>query len=165
MYQPNYGSASHPAILIVKDGRKADAVLAPHQNIENNPMQSNMVAPAWSLDQNILTCRANQRRMCGAPSRNPSPLMLGSADHAPLSHLIGEQAPHDLGIAFDRQQQRAGWRLATSACIAKPRTLQLAACTDEASSARAETSGADSLSNPPWRRPQPLPKAFSAPRL
>jgi hypothetical protein len=29
--------------------RKADAVLAPNQNIENNPMQSNTGLPAWML--------------------------------------------------------------------------------------------------------------------
>ena len=29
--------------------RKADAVLAPNQNIENNPMQSNKVSQAWML--------------------------------------------------------------------------------------------------------------------
>jgi hypothetical protein len=29
--------------------RKADAVLAPNQNIENNPMQSNKVSLAWML--------------------------------------------------------------------------------------------------------------------
>jgi hypothetical protein len=28
-------------------GRKADAVFAPNQNIENNPMQSNKGSPAW----------------------------------------------------------------------------------------------------------------------
>jgi hypothetical protein len=38
----SYGSAGRPAI-IGKDSRKADAVLAPNQNIENNPMQSSMV--------------------------------------------------------------------------------------------------------------------------
>jgi hypothetical protein len=38
----SYGSASHPAIIIGKHSRKADAVLAPNQNIENNPMQSSM---------------------------------------------------------------------------------------------------------------------------
>jgi hypothetical protein len=27
--------------------RRDDAVFAPNQNIENNPMQSNMVPPAW----------------------------------------------------------------------------------------------------------------------
>jgi hypothetical protein len=30
-------------------GRKADAAFAPNQNIENNPMQSNEVSPAWML--------------------------------------------------------------------------------------------------------------------
>ena len=30
-------------------GRKADTVLAPNQNIENNPMQSNTGSPAWML--------------------------------------------------------------------------------------------------------------------
>jgi hypothetical protein len=45
------GSASHPAIIIGKDkdSGKADAVLAPNQNIENNPMQSSMVVAAWML--------------------------------------------------------------------------------------------------------------------
>jgi hypothetical protein len=43
------GSASHPAIIVGKDSRKADAVLAPNQNIENNPMQSSMVSLAWIL--------------------------------------------------------------------------------------------------------------------
>jgi hypothetical protein len=28
-------------------GRKADVVLAPNQNIENNPMQSNKLSLAW----------------------------------------------------------------------------------------------------------------------
>jgi hypothetical protein len=32
-----------------KDSRKADAGLAPNQNIENNPMQSSMVSLAWML--------------------------------------------------------------------------------------------------------------------
>ena len=36
----SYGSTSHPAIIVGKDSRKADAVFAPNQNIENNPMQS-----------------------------------------------------------------------------------------------------------------------------
>jgi hypothetical protein len=27
----------------------ADAMLAPNQNIENNPMQSSIVSPAWML--------------------------------------------------------------------------------------------------------------------
>ena len=39
----SYGSASHPAIINGKDSGKADAALAPNQNIENNPMQSSMV--------------------------------------------------------------------------------------------------------------------------
>ena len=39
----SYGSASLPAIIIGKDSRKADAVLSPDENIENNPMQSSMV--------------------------------------------------------------------------------------------------------------------------
>jgi hypothetical protein len=39
----SYGSASHPAIVIGKDSGKADGVLAPNQNIENNPMQSSLV--------------------------------------------------------------------------------------------------------------------------
>jgi hypothetical protein len=33
-------SACHPAIIIGKDSHRAGAVLAPNQNIENNPMQS-----------------------------------------------------------------------------------------------------------------------------
>jgi len=41
------------------------AVLAPNQNIENNPMQSSLVSPAWMLlsdpAKNILTRRANHR--------------------------------------------------------------------------------------------------------
>jgi hypothetical protein len=45
----SYGSASHPAIIVGKDSRKADAVPAPNQNIENNPMQSSMGPPAWIL--------------------------------------------------------------------------------------------------------------------
>jgi hypothetical protein len=32
-----------------KHGRKADAALAPNQNIENNPMQSNRGSLAWML--------------------------------------------------------------------------------------------------------------------
>jgi len=36
-----------PAIIIGKDGGKADAALAANQNIENNPMQSSLVSPAW----------------------------------------------------------------------------------------------------------------------
>jgi hypothetical protein len=43
----SYGSASHAAIIIGKHSRKADAVLAPNQNIENNPMQSSLVSLAW----------------------------------------------------------------------------------------------------------------------
>jgi hypothetical protein len=43
------GSASHPAIIIGKDSGKADAVLAPNQNIENNPMQSSLVSLARML--------------------------------------------------------------------------------------------------------------------
>jgi hypothetical protein len=43
----SYGSASHPAIVIGKASGKADAVLAPNQNIENNPMQSSFVSRAW----------------------------------------------------------------------------------------------------------------------
>jgi hypothetical protein len=43
------GSASHPAIIVGKGSRKADALLAPNQNIENNPMQSGMVSRAWIL--------------------------------------------------------------------------------------------------------------------
>jgi hypothetical protein len=45
----SYGSASHAAIVIGKHSRKADAVLAPDQNIENNPMQSSVVSLAWML--------------------------------------------------------------------------------------------------------------------
>ena len=45
----SYGSASHPTIIVGKDSRKADAVLAPNQNIENNPMQSSMLSLAWIL--------------------------------------------------------------------------------------------------------------------
>jgi hypothetical protein len=49
-YSPaSYGSASHPTIIVGKDSRKADAVLAPNQNIENNPMQSSMLSLAWIL--------------------------------------------------------------------------------------------------------------------
>jgi hypothetical protein len=45
----------------LKDSRKADAVLAPNQNIENNPMQSSMVSLAWMLyPRKHLTRRANQ---------------------------------------------------------------------------------------------------------
>ena len=36
------GSANHAAIINGKDSRKAELVLAPNQNIENNPMQSSM---------------------------------------------------------------------------------------------------------------------------
>jgi hypothetical protein len=52
----SYGSASHAAIIIGKHSRKADAVLAPNQNIENNPMQSSMCR--WHgcfTRENILT--------------------------------------------------------------------------------------------------------------
>jgi hypothetical protein len=44
----SYASAWNPAIIIGKDNRKAGAVLAPNQNIENNPMQSNTVSLAWT---------------------------------------------------------------------------------------------------------------------
>jgi hypothetical protein len=45
----SYGSASHPAIINGKDSRKAGAVLASNQNIENNPMQSSRWSLAWML--------------------------------------------------------------------------------------------------------------------
>jgi hypothetical protein len=57
----SHSSASHPAIIIGKDSRKAGAVLAPNQNIENNPMQSSLVSLAWMLyPRKHLTRRANQ---------------------------------------------------------------------------------------------------------
>jgi hypothetical protein len=44
-----------------KDSRKAGAVLAPNQNIENNPMQSSMCrCHGCFTRENILTRRANQ---------------------------------------------------------------------------------------------------------
>jgi len=36
-------SSGDAAIINGKDSRKADAALAPNQNIENNPMQSSVV--------------------------------------------------------------------------------------------------------------------------
>jgi hypothetical protein len=63
----SYGSASHAAIINGKDSRKADAVLAPNQNIENNPMQSSMCRWHGCFErsrENILTRRANQRHYC-----------------------------------------------------------------------------------------------------
>jgi len=60
-----YGSASHPAIINGKDSRKPDAVLAPNQNIENNPMQSSKVVAGMDAlsesCENTLTRRANQQ--------------------------------------------------------------------------------------------------------
>jgi hypothetical protein len=56
-------SYGYPAIIIGKHSRKADAALAPNQNIENNPMQNSMCR--WHgcfTRENILTRRANQRR-------------------------------------------------------------------------------------------------------
>jgi hypothetical protein len=57
------GRPPPPAIITGKNRRKAGAVRAPNQNIENNPMQSSR---ARRLDgcftpENILTRRANQR--------------------------------------------------------------------------------------------------------
>jgi hypothetical protein len=46
--------------LAALPSRKDAAVLAPNQNIENNPMQSKKVSLAWMLSpQNILTRQAN----------------------------------------------------------------------------------------------------------
>jgi hypothetical protein len=47
--EPVRYEGTHPAIIVGKESRKANAVLAPNQNIENNPMQSSMVSLAWIL--------------------------------------------------------------------------------------------------------------------
>ena len=50
----SYGLASHAAIINGEDSRKADAVLAPNQNIENNPMQSSIVVGWHGCFERIL---------------------------------------------------------------------------------------------------------------
>jgi hypothetical protein len=43
------GSAALRPIVIGQDSGRADAVAAPNQNIENNPMQSSMGSLPWML--------------------------------------------------------------------------------------------------------------------